>query len=137
MSYTFAMPYRESTSYPASAPRPAQHQSLWGRLSEGRRIDELWSQFTANARASYGFYKKDVDVDEIAKLPPWHRPLHIARAMFTAMLYKLSAVRRVLLVVALICLVSSGFKFEFAGKSVLEVRFELFAALIFLFLLSL
>src|SRR6266404_8175015 len=137
MSYTFAMPYRESTSNPASAPRPAQHQSLWGRLSEGRRIDELWSQFTADARASYGFYKKDVDFDEIAKLPWWHRPLHIARAMFTAMLYKLSAVRRVLLIIALVLLVSSGFKFEFAGKSTLEVRFELFAALIFLFLLSL
>ncbi len=137
MSYTFAMPYRESTSNPASAPRPAQEQSLWGRLSEGRRIDELWSQFTADARASYGFYKKDVDVDEIAKLPRWHRPLHIARAMFTAMLYKLSAVRRVLLIIALVLLVSSGFKFEFAGKSTLDVRFELFAALIFLFLLSL
>src|SRR6266566_5272081 len=106
MSYTFAMPYRESGSNPASAPRPAREQSLWGRLSEGRRIDELWSQFTADARASYG-------------------------------LYKLSAVRRVLLIIALVMLVSSGFKFEFAGKSTLEVRFELFAALIFLFLLSL
>jgi len=137
MSYTFAMPYRESTSNPAPGPRPAQQQTLWGRLSEGRRIDELWSQFTADARASYGFYQKDVDFDEIAKLPWWRRPLHIARAMFTAMIYKLSAVRRVLLIIALVSLVSSGFKFEFADKSTLDVRFELFAALIFLFLLSL
>jgi len=137
MSYTFAMPPRESTSNPASSNRPAQQQSLWGRLSEGRRLDELWSQFTADARASYGFYKKDVDFDEIDKLPRWHRPLHIARAMFTAMLYKLSAVRRVLLIIAFVLLVSSGFKFEFANQSRLEVRFELFAALIFLFLLSL
>jgi len=137
MSYTFAMPYRESTSNPASGPRSAQQQTLWGRLSEGRRIDELWSQFTADARASYGFYQKDVDFDEIAKLSWWRRPLHIARAMFTAMIYKLSAVRRVLLIIALVSLVSSGFKFEFADKSTLDVRFELFAALIFLFLLSL
>jgi len=57
--------------------------------------------------------------------------------MFTAMIYKLSAVRRVLLIIALVSLVSSGFKFEFADKSTLDVRFELFAALIFLFLLSL
>ena len=100
-------------------------------------MDELWSQFTADARASYGFYRKDVDWDEINKLSGWHRPLHIARAMFTAMIYKLSAVRRVLLIIALVMLVSSGFKFDFADHSSIEVRFQLFAALIFLFLLSL
>ncbi len=111
--------------------------NLWGRLSEGRRVDELWSQFTADARSSYGFYRKDVDWDEIHKLPKWHRPLHIARAMFTAMLYKLSAARRVLLIIALVMLVSSGFKFEFSDKSALEINFQLFSALIFLFLLSL
>ncbi len=136
MPYTPGMPFRESTSESARPPQPSD-TSLWGRLSEGRRIDELWSQFTADTRSSYGFYVKDVDWDEINKLPRWHRPLHVARAMFAAMLYKLSAVRRVLLLIALVLLVSSGFKFEFAGKSTLEVRFELFAALIFLFLLSL
>jgi phosphoserine phosphatase RsbU/P len=136
MPYTPEMPFRESTSESARPPQPSD-TSLWGRLSEGRRIDELWSQFTADTRSSYGFYVKDVDWDEINKLPRWHRPLHVARAMFAAMLYKLSAVRRVLLLIALVLLVSSGFKFEFAGKSTLEVRFELFAALIFLFLLSL
>jgi sigma-B regulation protein RsbU (phosphoserine phosphatase) len=130
------MPFRESTSESARPPQPSD-TSFWGRLSEGRRIDELWSQFTADTRSSYGFYIKDVDWDEINKLPRWHRPLYVARAMFTAMLFKLSAVRRVLLLIALILLVSSGFKFEFVGKSTLEVRFELFAALIFLFLLSL
>lgn len=136
MSYTPEMPFRESTSESARPPQPSD-TSFWGRLSEGRRMDELWSQFTADTRSSYGFYIKDVDWDEINKLPRWHRPLRVARAMFTAMLFKLSAVRRVLLLIALILLVSSGFKFEFAGKSTLEVRFELFAALIFLFLLSL
>ena len=111
--------------------------NLWQRISDGRRVDELWSQFTADARSSYGFYRKDVDWDEINKLPNWHRPLHIARAMFTAMLFKLSAVRRVLLILALLMLVSSGFKFDFADHSSIEVRFQLFAALLFLFLLSL
>ncbi len=137
MPYTFAMPSRDSTSNGPSGHRAPQGPSLWNRLSEGRRIDELWSQFTADARASYGFYGKDVDWEEIGKLAWWRRPLPVARAMFTAMLYKLTAARRVLLVVALVMLVMSGFKFEFPGKSTIEVRFELFAALIFLFLLSL
>ncbi|HLZ12909.1 MAG TPA: PP2C family protein-serine/threonine phosphatase [Candidatus Acidoferrum sp.] len=137
MSYTFAMPPPESTSNSKSSRRAARKPGLWSRLSEGRRIDELWSQFTADTRSSYGFYIKDVDWDEINKLSPLRRPLRIARAMFTAMIYKLSAVRRVLLVIALVLLASSGFKFEFQDKSTLEVRFELFAALIFLFLLSL
>jgi sigma-B regulation protein RsbU (phosphoserine phosphatase) len=137
MPYTPEMPSRERSSESASSQKRPPEPNLWGRLSEGRRVDELWSQFTADARASYGFYRKDVDWDEINKLPGWHRPLHIARAMFTAMLYKLSAVRRVLLIIALFMLVSSGFKFEFSDKSALEVRFQLFAALIFLFLLSL
>ncbi len=34
---------------------------FWQRVSEGRRIDDLWSQFAADARSSYGFYGKDVD----------------------------------------------------------------------------
>jgi serine phosphatase RsbU (regulator of sigma subunit) len=131
------MPLHESPSDPAPSQQRLPETNLWGRISDGRRVDELWSQFTADARSSYGFYRKDVDWDEINKLPKWHRPLHIARAMFTAMLFKLSAVRRVLLIIALIMLVSSGFKFDFADHSSIEVRFQLFAALIFLFLLSL
>jgi len=76
------MPYRESSSNPASTPRHRAGTKSLGRLSEGRRIDELWSQFTADARASYGFYKKDVDVDEIAKLRDGTGRYTSARAMF-------------------------------------------------------
>jgi len=36
-------------------------RNFWQQISEGRQIDELWSQFTADARASYGFYMKEVD----------------------------------------------------------------------------
>src|SRR5215470_16594967 len=136
MLYTPLMPFRDPSSDSASTPRPPEG-TFWGRISEGRRLDELWQQFSADARSSYGFYGKDVDWDEINKLPRWHRPFHIAKAMFLAMLYKLTAPRRVLLLIALVLLVFSGFKFEFADKSQLEVRFQLFSALIFLFLLSL
>jgi phosphoserine phosphatase RsbU/P len=137
MSYTPLMPFRESASESAASRQPPQKDNLWGRISEGRRLDELWSQFSADTRASYGFYGRDIDWDEINKLPWWHRPLHIAKALFLAMFYKLTAPRRIILLIALLLLVFSGFKFDFADKSHVEVRFELFAALIFLLLLAL
>src|SRR5579859_5443797 len=136
MSYTPFMPFRESSSESARPPRQ-KGAGLWQRISEGRKLDELWSQFSADARASYGFYGRDIDWDEINKLPWWHRPLHIAKEMFLAMFYKLTAPRRILLLIALLMLVFSGFKFDFADNSHVEVKFELFAALIFLLLLSL
>ncbi len=29
-------------------------RQFWQRVSEGRQIDDLWSQFAADARSSYG-----------------------------------------------------------------------------------
>ena len=66
-----------------SEPRPAPTTRLgnfWQRVSEGRRIDDLWSQFTADARSSYGFYGKDVDartilLDAKVEMPAEARPL--------------------------------------------------------------
>src|SRR5215831_8528455 len=84
---------------------------FWQRVSEGRQLDDLWSQFAADARASYGFYGKDVDWEEIQKLPKWHRPFHIAKDIFWAMLMKMTPARRVLLLIALVMMVLSGFKF--------------------------
>ena len=110
--------------------------AFWQRVSEGRDIDDLWSQFTADARSSYGFYGKDVDWDEVNKLPSWKRPLRIARQLFWAMMNKLTPARRVLVLIALVFLVLSGFQFQF-GKNSVEIKAELFSALIFLLLLSL
>ena len=125
-----------------SSPRPAASPAdrlrhFWQRVSEGRQIDDLWSQFAADARASYGFYGKEVDREEIQKLPRWHRPFHVAKEFFWALLMKMTPARRVLLLIAFGLLVSSGFKFEFANHSSFEVRFEIFAAILFLLLLSL
>ena len=119
----------------SAPPRPESRLgSFWNRVSEGRDLDDLWSQFAADARSSYGFYGKDVDWDEVNRLPAWKRPLRIARQLFWAMMSKLTPARRVLLLVALILLFFSGFKFEFADHSSFEVNFELFSALLFLLL---
>jgi sigma-B regulation protein RsbU (phosphoserine phosphatase) len=101
---------------------------FWQRVSEGRQIDDLWTQFAADARASYGFYGRDVDWEEIQKLSRWRRPLHVARQFFWALLLKLSPARRVLLLFAFVLLALSG------GSN---IKFELLAAILFLLLLSL
>ena len=123
-----------------SAKRPkfsARVRNFWGRVSEGRQINDLWSQFTADARASYGFYGRDVDWEEINRLPRWRKPLHIARQFFWALLLKLTPARRVLLLVAITMLFFSGFNVRFGDSVAVDVNFAGAAALLFLLLLSL
>ena len=98
-------------------------KNFWHRVSEGRKVDDLWNQFAADARAGYGFYQRDVDWENIQKLPRWRRPLHIARQFFWAMILKMTAARRVLLLVALVLL--------------FDARTQFFAVILFLALLLL
>jgi phosphoserine phosphatase RsbU/P len=103
--------------------------TLWTRLSEGRRLDELWSQFSADAQASYGFYGKDLDWDELKTISRWRRPFRVAKHFFWALVMKMTPARRVLLFIALGMLLLSGLKESF--------NFEAIAAVLFLLLLSL
>lgn len=102
---------------------------FWQRVSEGRQIDDLWSQFAADARSSYGFYGRDVDWEEIHKLPRWRRPLHVARQFFWALLLKMSPARRVLLLLAIVLLLIPIIN--------PQTNFEVVAVFLLLLLLSL
>lgn len=115
----------------------ARVRNFWGRVSEGRQISDLWSQFAADARASYGFYGHDVDWEAINRLPRWRKPLHIARQFFWALMLKLTPARRVLLLVAIVMLFMSGFKVNVGNSVAVDVNFSGAAALLFLLLLSL
>jgi serine phosphatase RsbU (regulator of sigma subunit) len=116
---------------PASQlPRPTpieRVQNFWQRVSEGRAVEDLWSQFAADARSTYGFYGKDVEWSEIRKLPRWKRPWPVISQFFWALLNKLTPARRVLLLVAFALLLFSSEK----------SHYEFLAALLFLFLLAL
>jgi sigma-B regulation protein RsbU (phosphoserine phosphatase) len=123
------------TTSPSTSPRPRQQfttnlHNFWQRVSEGRRIEDLWSQFAADARASYGFYGTDVDWDEIKKLPRWRQPLQVASQFFWALVLKLTPARRILLLAALVLLVLSGGNQQ-------NLKFEALAAVLLLLLLSL
>jgi serine phosphatase RsbU (regulator of sigma subunit) len=122
-----------------AAPRQApieRVQNFWQRVSEGRALDDLWNQFAADARSSYGFYGKDVDWEEIQKLPRWKRAYSVARQFFWALMNKLSPARRVLLLVALVMLLVADVKFKNDQGSA-DINLQFIAALLFLFLLSL
>src|SRR5271157_1591239 len=111
-------------------PRPSliqRVQNFWQRVSEGRAIEDLWFQFAADARSSYGFYGKDVDWSEIRKLPRWKRPWPVISQFFWALVNKLSPARRVLLLVAFVLLLLPS----------QNSHYEFFGALLFLFLLAL
>lgn len=132
-------------SSPASSPSNADArrsgplrrvEGFWQRVSEGRDIDDLWSQFAADARSSYGFYGKDVDWDEVNKLPGWKRPFRIAGQLFWAMMNKLTPARRVLLLLSLVLLVISGIQIH-SDQFNADIDFRLISALLFLLLLSL
>ena len=112
-------------------------RNFWQRVSEGRQIDDLWSQFAADARASYGFYGHDVNWEEVQKLPFWRRPLLIAKEFFWALLLKMSPARRVLLLFALVMLLVSGIKFQVNSKFTFNIQLEFLAAIVILLLLSL
>ncbi|HXJ03699.1 MAG TPA: PP2C family protein-serine/threonine phosphatase [Candidatus Acidoferrum sp.] len=112
-------------------------RGFWQRISEGRELDELWSQFTADARASYGFYIKETDADEFERHRGVRRYLKIAKALFWAMVMKLTPARRVLLIIAIVLLFMSGVKFQIGKDIQFDLDLSLFSALLFLFLLAL
>ena len=117
---------------PPDSARFSRHvpgNGLWTRLSEGRRLDELWSQFSADAQSSYGFYGKDLDWDQLKTLSRWRRPFRVAKHFFWALVMKMTPARRVLLFIAFGMLLLSGLKESF--------NFEAIAAVLFLLLLSL
>lgn len=78
-----------------------QVRTFWRRVSDGLKMQELWGQFKADARAGYTLYSREVDWEQVPGEPEWKRYWRIARALFWAMVSKLSPARRVLLVLAL------------------------------------
>jgi phosphoserine phosphatase RsbU/P len=115
---------------------PAHLRNFWQQVSEGRRLDVLWTQFAADARASYGFYGSDVDWEEIKKLSRWRRPLQVAKAFFWALLMKMTPARRVLLLIALVVFLLSDIRFQY-NNFIVDAKFQFLSGLLFLLLLSL
>ena len=122
---------------PETPPRPSGRiHNFWQRISEGRRIDELWSQFTADARASYGFYIKEADSSQFESHRGLRRWYRISRALFWALMMKFSPARRILFLVAFVFLVLAIFRFN-GGVNGDYTLYYFLATLLLILLLSL
>ncbi|MGA9798874.1 MAG: SpoIIE family protein phosphatase, partial [Terriglobales bacterium] len=126
-----------SSSSPA-AQRPGittQLKQFWQRVTEGLELNQLWTQFHTDARASYRFYKRDYGARARQETQPpgfFHKTLEF----LWAILEKLSPARRVLVLLGIVFLILPGAGFSHMGKSgeveVVEVSFHFWGG-VFLF----
>ncbi len=95
------------STQPAPAPRPvhSRRHEFWERISEGMELNELWAQFKAEARSSYGLYSKDLRREDYSHVPSWKLGFHLAGEFFWAVMNKLSPARRVLLLAGIVLVV--------------------------------
>ena len=101
-------------------------RQFWHRVTEGLAVDQLWSQFEKDARSSYRLYSAGLDHLR-AEPSRVRRAWQIAKAVFWAILEKLTPARRVLLLLALILLFlpSGGFTPTDANNHVEIHEFDL------------
>ena len=71
-------------------------------------INQLWSQFQADARTSYHLYSREVDFTRPQEVHQGRHFFNLVRQFFWAVLEQLSPARRVLLLLALVLIVFSG-----------------------------
>ena len=114
-------------------------RNFWQKISDGIAIQQLWAQVHADARASYDFYSKDVESGRLEGESHFRHFTRMARALFWAMMMKLSPGRRVLLLIALVLLFfpavhvnngdgefdTTGFRFVAGGILVILLALEL------------
>jgi sigma-B regulation protein RsbU (phosphoserine phosphatase) len=103
-----------STTYQSGPvdPHPSQKQDFstkvnhfWRRVTDGLELNQLWSQFQADARSSYRLYSHDVVTSRPEGVRQGKHWFEVAKQFFWAILEKLSPARRVLLLLALIMVV--------------------------------
>jgi serine phosphatase RsbU (regulator of sigma subunit) len=136
-----------SSPYPPSvATRPSPRLSFreklsrfWLRVSEGLELNQLWSQFEKDARASYRLYSKDLEArEEITR--PGRKVWHVAQQFFWAVLEKLTPARRLLLLISLVLLVFNpefGWHDQSGNAHLVSLDFRLYGGLLLFLLLIL
>ena len=112
-------------------------RNFWRRVSEGRQIDELWSQFSSDARASYGFYMKEAGSEDPIRRRGWHRWSYIIKTLFWSLVMKLTPARRVIMVVACVLFFIPNVNFQARNHVTFDFNFGVISALLFLLLLAL
>ncbi len=89
---------------------------FWQRITDGLELNQLWSQFKADARASYRLYQHDFSPRSPAESRP-RRFLKTAQDFAWAILEKLTPARRVLLLFGVVLLFIPGGSFQYQNSS--------------------
>ena len=95
---------------------------FWYRVSEGMALNQLWSQFEKDARSSYRLYS--AGLEELKTEPSRRRRFwRMAKALFWAILEKLTPARRVLVLLGLIFLFMPAGGFTYTnGENRVEIH---------------
>jgi len=96
------MPVAQQETRPSSNLK-GEAQRFWMRVTEGMEAHQLWSEFAKDARSGYRFYSTGL-ATQVEGHGGFRRVWLIAKALFWAILEKLSPARRVLMLLALVCL---------------------------------
>lgn len=83
----------------------AKVNHFWRRVSDGLELNQLWSQFQADARSSYHLYSREVVMTRPEGVKYGKHWFEISKQFFWAILEKLSPARRVLLLLALVMVI--------------------------------
>ena len=118
------MPPAQNVPPSTSLKKKAGH--FWQRVSDGLEMRELWGQFVKDARSSYRLYSADLS-DRQAGQSRRQRVWYMAKALFWAIIEKLSPARRVLLLLGLILLFfpAGGFTYNDSAGEVRIFEFDL------------
>ena len=117
-----------------------QLDKFWTRVTEGLELNQLWSQFKSDARASYRLYSRDFE----ARAPErsWrHDFFHTFQEFCWAILEKLSPARRVLLLLGVLLVIFPGGGFTYHGRDgvvhVAELDFHFYGGVVLFVVLML
>jgi serine phosphatase RsbU (regulator of sigma subunit) len=132
VAHPHASPHGGSPASPSTRTAP----SFWQRVTDGLAIGELWGQFQSEARATYGFYSKEVDWQAIEQKAGARKGWAIFTAFFWSLINKLSPARRVALLIALSFLLMGGWRFNLRDVE-FSINLRAFGVLLLLLLLAL
>jgi len=113
---------------------------FWLRVTEGLALNQLWSQFEKDARASYRLYAKDLEASQGEIERPGRRFIHVAQQFFWAVLEKLTPARRLLLLIALVFLIFNpqvDWHDQSGNMHIVSFDFRLYGGLLLLLILIL
>ena len=94
----------------------AKVENFWQRVSDGLAVNQLWSQFEKDARSSYRLYSAGLDNLEVEP-SRGRRFLRTAKALFWAILEKLTPARRVLILLALALMIFPAGGFTYSDRA--------------------